>query len=253
MLGIIGGSGVYEITDLADSVEVKTVSTEYGSVDVSILEIDSKKVAFISRHQLGHKTPPHMINYKANIQALKNCGVNQIIATSAVGSINLEMPPGTFVLVDDFLDFTVLRDRTFYDNEVRHIDMSEPYCPRLRELILSCSDEKETIIDHGTYVCTEGPRFETSAEIKMFQIVGGDVVGMTGLPEVVLAREKEICYQTICIVSNFGTSISENKLTFEEVAEIMEEKKEALLTLLHNIILKLDEDFECDCLNALSD
>jgi 5'-methylthioadenosine phosphorylase len=250
LLGIIGGSGVYEITELADSKEDITVDTEYGSVVVTMLNIESKKVAFISRHHKGHKTPPHMINYKANIQALANCGVDQIISTNAVGSINMEMPPGSIVLPDDFLDFTVLRDRTFYDNEVHHIDMSEPYCPRLREAILE-NGEDEKIIPHGTYVCTEGPRFETPAEIKMFKIIGGDLVGMTGLSEAVLAREKGICYETICVVSNFGTSISPDKLSFEEVAEIMEEKKHALLGLIHRTILSLDDDYDCDCHHAL--
>lgn len=251
MIGIIGGSGVYEISNIADSIEEKTVDTEYGSVEVSILDINSKKVAFIARHQKGHKTPPHMINYKANIQALKNCGVNQIIATSAVGSMNLDMPPGTFVLVDDFLDFTVLREKTFFDDEIHHMDMSQPYCSRLRDIILSCADDNESIIDHGTYVCTEGPRFETVSEIKMFKLLGGDVVGMTGLPEVVLAREKEMCYQTICIVSNYATSISEDLLTFDEVKDIMDKKNEALLNIIKSIILNLDDDFDCFCLNAL--
>ncbi len=251
MLGIIGGSGVYELSDIADAVEKKTVETEYGSVEVSILNIESKKVAFISRHLEGHKIPPHMINYKANIQALKNLGVTQIISTSAVGSINLDMAPGSFVLVNNFLDFTVLRDKTFFDDEVHHLDMSEPYCPRLREIICSCMDDKESIFDNGTYICTEGPRFETPAEIKMFQLFEGDVVGMTGLPEVVFAREKEMCYQTICLVTNFGTSISENILTHDEVAEMMDVKKDVLLTLLHKVILKLDDNFVCFCLHAL--
>lgn len=249
MLGIIGGSGVYEITEFADSIEEKIVNTEYGSVEVSLLNIKSKKIAFISRHHKGHKTPPHMINYKANIQALKDCGVDQIISTNAVGSANLKMPPGSIVLVDDFLDFTVLRERTFFDNEVVHIDMSEPYCPRLRHAIEE--NALNPIINHGTYVCTEGPRFETPAEIKMFKKIGGDVIGMTGLPEAVLAREKGICYETICVVTNYATSISPNKLTFEEVEEIMSLKKEELLGLIYRTICSLDDDYDCDCHHSI--
>ena len=251
MLGIIGGSGVEEITELADSVEEKTVNTEYGFVNVSFLKIKSKDVVFIPRHHKGHTTPPHKINYKANIKALKDCGVDQIISTNAVGSINMQMPPGSIVLADDFLDFTVLRDRTFFDNQVVHIDMSEPYCPRLRKAIFDNQSQDSPVIPHGTYVCTEGPRFETPAEIKMFKIIGGDIVGMTGLPEAVLAREMGICYETICVVSNFGTSISQTKLTFEEVGEIMAQKKDDLLALIYRTILSLDDDYDCDCHHAV--
>ena len=129
--------------------------------------------------------------------------------------------------------------------------MSEPYCPRLRKAIFDNQSQDSPVIPHGTYVCTEGPRFETPAEIKMFKIIGGDIVGMTGLPEAVLAREMGICYETICVVSNFGTSISPTKLTFEEVGEIMAQKKEDLLALIYRTILSLDDDYDCDCHHAV--
>lgn len=251
MIGIIGGSGVYEITALADKLEEKTINTEYGDVKLSILDIEDKKAAFLPRHSSNHSIPPHKINFKANIEALKLVGVNQIISTSSVGSLSTDLSPGTFVLPDDFLDFTVLRDRTFYDDEVVHLDFSSPYCPRLREIISKSSSEP--IINGGTYVCTEGPRFETGAEIKMFQTIGGDLVGMTGLPEVVFAREKEMCYATICLVSNYATSISKTKLTFDEVVDIMAEKNELLLDLILNTIKSLDLEFDCNCLHALED
>ncbi|MBX7076106.1 MAG: S-methyl-5'-thioadenosine phosphorylase [Methanobacteriaceae archaeon] len=249
MIGIIGGTGVYDIANKADNEEKKIVKTEYGAnPEVSILEIEGKKVAFLPRHSAGHSHPPHMINFKANISALKKLGVNQIIATNSVGSLNLDIGPGSIVAVDDFLDFTVLRDKTFYDNKVVHVDVTEPYCNRLREKIISNGD----VVPYGTYVCTEGPRFETPAEIKMFQKFGGDVVGMTGLPEVVLAREKEICYSSICIVSNYGSGISPNKLNMDEVLEIMEKKNSELIKLIYNTIKDLDENFDCDCLHALN-
>lgn len=254
MIGIIGGSGVYEITDMADSVEMKTVDTEYGSVEVSLLDIDGKTVAFLPRHSAGHSCPPHKINFKANIMALKTLGVSQIMATNAVGSLDLDIGPGSIVIPDDFLDFTVHRDRTFYDNQVIHIDMSEPYCNRLRNALLSNSDcVKGGLVDGGTHVCTEGPRFETPAEIKMFKIIGGTIVGMTTLPEAVLAREKEMCYASIAIVSNYCTSISPTKLGVEEIFEIMEIKKEELISLLFNTIKDLPEDYDCDCHHALGD
>ena len=140
MIGIIGGSGVYEITQKADAVEKKVVETDYGEVEVSILDIFSKRVAFIPRHASGHSIPPHKINFRANIDALKNVGVTQIIATNSVGSMNLEMPPGSFVIPDDFLDFSQDRKKTFYEDKVVHIDVTEPYCPSLRDILAKSGD-----------------------------------------------------------------------------------------------------------------
>lgn len=246
MIGIIGGSGVYEITHKADNVEKKLVKTDYGEVEVSILDIFSKKVAFIARHAEGHSIPPHKINFRANIDALKNVGVTQIIATNSVGSMNLEMPPGSFVIPDDFLDFSQNRPNTFYEDVVVHVDVTTPYCPTLRDMLAECGE----VILGGTYVCTEGPRFETPAEIKMFKMLGGDLVGMTGLPEVVLAREREMCYNSICIVSNFASGISENNLTIDEVFEMVKEKEAELLELIYSFIRNA-EDKDCECRHAL--
>lgn len=247
MIGIIGGSGVYEITQKADSVETKLVKTDYGDVEVSILDIFSKKVAFIPRHASGHSIPPHKINFRANIDALKQVGVTQIIATNSVGSMNLEMPPGAFVIPNDFLDFSNDRKKTFYEDKVVHIDVTEPYCPTLRDILAKSGD----VILGGTYVCTEGPRFETPAEIKMFKMLGGDLVGMTGLPEVTLAREREICYNSICIVSNYASGISENELTIDEVFEMVKEKESELLELLYNFIKNANDSVDCGCHHAL--
>ena len=254
MIGIIGGSGVEEIGELADSIEKKTVDTEYGSVQVSLLTIGDETVAFLPRHSEGHTCPPHKINFKANIMALKDLGVNQIIATNAVGSLDLDIGPGSIVLPDDFIDFTVNRDKTFYDDKVVHIDMTEPFCNRLRGVILSNSQSVNgPVVDGGTIVCVEGPRFETPAEIKMFSILGGTIVGMTTLPEAVLAREKEICYAPIAVVSNYSTSISPTKLTMEEVYEIMDQKKGELIDLLFNTIKGLSKECDCDCHHVLDD
>lgn len=248
MIGIIGGSGVYEITQKADNIDEKLVKTDYGEVNVSILDIFNKKVAFIPRHASGHSIPPHKINFRANIDALKNVGVNQIIATNSVGSMNLDMAPGSFVIPDDFLDFTENRDKTYYENQVVHVDVTEPYCNRLRDVIASCGD----VITGGTYICTQGPRFETPAEIKMFNMLGGDLVGMTGVPEVSLARERAICYNSICIVSNYASGISKDNLTIDEVFEMVKAKEEELLDLIYEIIKKLDDDFDCPCQHALN-
>ena len=245
MIGIIGGSGVYEITEKADNCEEKLVKTDYGDVTVSILDIFSKKVAFIPRHASGHSIPPHKINFRANIDALKNVGVSKIIATNSVGSMNTDMPPGS--IPDDFLDFSQDRKKTFYEDKVVHIDVTEPYCPQLRDVLAKSGD----VILGGTYVCTEGPRFETPAEIKMFKMLGGDLVGMTGVPEVILAREREICYNSICIVSNYASGISEEELTIDEVFEMVAQKEGELLELIYNFIKNVDDSEECSCNHAL--
>ena len=247
LIGIIGGSGVYEITERADSCTQKLVRTDYGEVEVSILRIFDKDVAFIPRHAAGHSIPPHKINFRANIDALKNVGVTKIIATNSVGSMNPEMPPGSFVIPDDFLDFSQDRVKTFYEDNVVHIDVTEPYCPDLRDVLAKSGE----VILGGTYVCTEGPRFETPAEIRMFRMLGGDLVGMTGVPEVTLAREREICYNSICIVSNYASGISEMELTIDEVFEMVAQKEGELLELIYDFIRNVDDGAECACNHAL--
>ena len=247
MIGIIGGSGVYEITHKADKCVEELVKTDYGEVKVSILDIFEKKVAFLPRHASGHSIPPHKLNYRANIDALKKIGVTKIIATNSVGSMNLEMPPGAFVIPDDFLDFSQNRAKTFFEDKVVHIDVTEAYCSYLRDVL----NESGDVILGGTYVCTEGPRFETPAEIRMFKMLGGDLVGMTGLPEVTLAREREMCYNSICIVSNYASGISENNLTIDEVFEMVAQKELDLLELIYNFIKNVDDSLDCSCNHAL--
>jgi 5'-methylthioadenosine phosphorylase len=247
LIGIIGGSGVYEITQKADSCTKKLVQTDYGDVEVSLLEMFGKKVAFIPRHASGHSIPPHKINFRANIDALKNVGVTKIIATNSVGSMNEDMPPGSFVIPDDFLDFSQDRVKTFYEDKVVHIDVTEAYCPSLRDVLAQSGE----VILGGTYVCTEGPRFETPAEIRMFKMLGGDLVGMTGVPEVTLAREREICYNSICIVSNYASGISPDELTIDEVFEMVAKKEPELLELIYNFIRNVDDGADCMCNHAL--
>ena len=247
MIGIIGGSGVYEITQKADSCEEKLVKTDYGEVKVSLLEIFSKKVAFIPRHAQGHSIPPHKINFRANIDALKSVGVTKIIATNSVGSMTENMAPGSFVIPNDFLDFSQNRAKTYFEDKVVHIDVTEPYCPYLRDVLAESGD----VTLGGTYVCTEGPRFETPAEIKMFKMLGGDLVGMTGLPEVTLARERQMCYNSICIVSNYASGISDQELTIDEVFEMVAQKETELLELIYNFIRNIDETKDCTCNHAL--
>ena len=248
MIGIIGGTGIYEIVEMGEEVDKKVIETPYGkSPEISIFKLHGKKVAFMPRHAKGHANPPHMINYRANIHAMKQIGVERIIATNAVGSLKLAVRPGDFMVPHDFLDFTKVREFTFYDTKTVHIDITEPYCHNLRDILISSGK----VIQKGVYVCTEGPRFETAAEIKMFKQLGGSVVGMTGIPEAILARELEICYASICMVSNYAASISKAKLTINEVFDIIEGKKEDLIKLIYNTISKISTERECPCKYAL--
>lgn len=253
MMGIIGGTGVYRIVERGDLKEKKVLNTPYGeSPPISIFVLEDQEVAFLPRHKEGHDLPPHMINYQANIYALKKLGVDGILATNAVGSLNESLKPGELLIPDDFLDFTRARPFTFYDDRAVHVDVTQPYCPQLRETLISHGKKVDgRVVDGGVYVCAEGPRFETPAEIRMFRQIGGAVVGMTGLPEVVLARELEMCYATICMVSNYAASVSSEKVTIDEVFEVVEEKKKELTELIHDTILNITSDRNCQCSHAL--
>lgn len=256
-IAMIGGTGVYDPAIL-DNVYEAEVKTPYGDVRYTAGEYAGRKIAFLPRHGSKHSIPPHLINYRANIWALKKIGVTNIIATTAVGSLNLSMKPGDFVLVDQFLDFTNSRVSTFYEGGARgvvHLDVTEPYCPRLRKTIKAAADAQDIAVhDAGVYVCTEGPRFETPAEVKMFNMLGGDLVGMTNVPEVVLANEAEMCYATVSMVTNFAAGISAEALTHAEVLETMAANGDKMKKLIMGTIEKIELDHRtCGCPNALAE
>jgi 5'-methylthioadenosine phosphorylase len=249
-LAIIGGTGVYDPRILAD-IREESVSTPYGDVNLRVGTYEGEEVAFLPRHGAKHSVPPHLINYRANIWALKMIGVERVIATTAVGSLNKAMKPGDFVLIDQFLDFTKYRAATFFEGGemgVVHTDFTEPYCPECRA-VLSRAAKSIGITAHegGCYVCTEGPRFETPAEIRMFATFGGDLVGMTNVPEVVLAREAGLCYATVSMVTNFAAGISPQALTHEEVLEVMAENAENLKRLVMGTLRAIPVERGCTC------
>ena len=223
-IAIIGGTGIYSPEALQGFAE-KFIDTPYGQALCNIGELAGNQVVFITRHGVGHKTAPHKVNYRANIWALKSLGTEEIFATTAVGSLNPEMKAGHFVVCSNVLDFTKSRINTFYDTPERgvvHVDFSYPYCPCVRERVIRCL-EKMNITFHkeGVYVATEGPRFESAAEIKAYAMLGGDLVGMTNMPECILAREAEMCYSTCSIVTNMAAGISPTPLSHMEVVEAM--------------------------------
>ena len=257
-IAIIGGTGIYD-PEALEGFENIQITTPYGQVSCNTGLMYGNKITFITRHGLGHKTPPHKVNYRANIWALKSLGVEEIFATTAVGSLNMEMKAGHFVICDQILDFTKSRINTFYDTPERgvaHVDFSYPYCPVLRDKVAECL-EKTDIIFHcnGTYVCAEGPRFETAAEIKMFKILGGDIVGMTNVPESVLAREAEMCYVNVSIVTNMAAGISPTPLSHNEVVEAMGKSVKNMNTLI-DAFIKNNEPARvtsCNCSTAMKE
>ncbi|MCL0081071.1 S-methyl-5'-thioadenosine phosphorylase [Peptococcaceae bacterium] len=254
MLAIIGGTGVYNPDLLANERDI-SVSTPYGDITVKSGDYQGQQIIFMNRHGAGHSVPPHLVNYRANIAGLKKLGVKNILATAAVGSLNPEMKPGDFVLVDQFLDFTKCRQHTFFEGGeqgVVHVDVTDPYCPQLRRSLAQSAGKLNLPVHQGgVYVTTEGPRYETPAEIKMYRQFGGDLVGMTGVPEVVLAREAAICYAVICMVTNQAAGISPTPLTHQEVLDIMAQNAENMRSLLLTTIAGLTPDQQCACQSAV--
>lgn len=255
-LAIIGGTGVYDPALLSNT-KTTSIKTPYGQAVYTSGIFMDKEIIFMTRHGANHTIPPHKINYRANIYALKMLDVVAIVATTAVGSLNPDMKPGEMVLVDQLLDFTKLREHTFYDGSplpVAHVDLTEPYCGTLRKIVAEAAKkEKLPLHKKGTYVCTEGPRFETAGEIKMYAQLGGDVVGMTNAPECPLAREAEIAYTTVSLVTNFAAGISPQNLTHSEVVEAMEKNSEQLKKLLRSVMTTFDPAFDSPALHAMAE
>ncbi len=246
MFGLITGSGFYDIPDLVDR-SVEAVDTPFGGpVSVTTGTWRDHPVCFIARHGSDHSIPPHAINYRANIAALKTVGATSILATAVSGSLQSTMPPGALVLIDDVLNFTSGRDDTFFDGSGRpivtgaapvksvvHTDVSTPYDPALRALVLqAASDEGIALVDGAVYCTADGPRFETPAEIRMMGILGGDLVGMTSYPEVILAVEAGLPYASIGVVSNMAAGISEEPLSADDIMELIDEVAEPLHRLI---------------------
>jgi 5'-methylthioadenosine phosphorylase len=206
VLGVIGGSGIYDLPGL-EKVRQKTIKSPWGepSAPLRIGEIAGTRVVFLSRHDKGHRLSPSDINYRANIDVLKRAGVTDLVSLSACGSYKEELPPGTFVLVDQFVDRTFNRQSSFFGTGcVAHVSMAHPVSPLLQDRIAAAARlEGIKVVRGGTYVCMEGPQFSTYAESLTYKGLGYSVVGMTNLPEAKLAREAELCYATVAMVTDF--------------------------------------------------
>jgi 5'-methylthioadenosine phosphorylase len=251
-IAVIGGTG---FKNLFQTSEQLRVGTPYGiAPPLSIRKMGDKEAVFLPRHGPDHAVPPHKINYRANMYALYEMGVQRIIAINAVGAINGDFKPGDIVFPHDFVDFTKSRCMTFYDEApVTHVDFSQPYCPELRKTLIEKARKIGfPVQDKAVLVCTEGPRFESPAEIGMFRRLGCDVVGMTGIPEAVLARELEMCYAALCFVSNMAAGVQEHLTPFEvtKISEQIMPKLEQVLTETISA-LPLQRQGSCPCANAL--
>lgn len=255
-LGVIGGSGFY---NLLDNPGLQKIETPYGipSAKIACGEIAGRKVAFLPRHGYDHDLPPSKINYKANLWALKSIGVEKIIAVTACGSLQKNVKRGDFVVIDQFVDRTRHRDDTFFSGPVTtHISSAFPYCPDLSKIAYKVGTSlKIKIHPAGTLVVIEGPRFSTCAESQWFTKMGWDIVNMTGYPEATLARELELCYSSIGLVTDYDVGIvAREKLppvTTIEVFKVFKENNEKALKLVMEMIKKMPDRRKCECRKAL--
>jgi 5'-methylthioadenosine phosphorylase len=253
-IGIFGGSGFYSFLDNVKQVEVET---PFGppSAPISLGEVEGESVAFLPRHGLKHQLPPHMINYRANVWALKEIGVERIIGPCAAGSLQKGVEPGHFVVSDQLVDRTTGRKDTFYDGpETTHISYADPYCPELRELAVKTGkNENIEVHERGTVVTIQGPRFSTRAESKWFQDAGWEVINMTQYPEAYLARELEICYVNIALITDYDVGVAgeTDAVSHEEVVKVFTANNEKLRRVLFGLVPQIPEARSCPCATAL--
>lgn len=254
-IAVIGGSGFYSF--LSDAQEVP-VSTPFGdpSDPVTIGEVAGRRVAFLPRHGRDHRFAPHQVNYRANLWALRALGARQVLGPCAVGSLRAEVAPGTVVVPDQVVDRTWGRPQTIYDGAggpVVHLPFADPYCPRGREAVVrSRGSGPLTVVDGGTLVVINGPRFSTRAESRWHAAAGWSLVGMTGMPEASVARELALCYTSVALVTDLDAGVEAGEgVTHEEVMAVFGQNVEHLKTLLTEVIASMPTDDACACQHAL--
>ncbi|HEA47370.1 MAG TPA: S-methyl-5'-thioadenosine phosphorylase [bacterium] len=254
-IGVIGGTGLYDIKGLEEIKEAK-LSTPFGKPSDTIItgNLEGKRVAFLPRHAKGHRIMPTELNNKANIYALKSLGVEWIIAFSAVGSMKEEIRPQDFLIPDQLFDRTKTRVPTFFGKGiVAHISFADPYCPLLSKIIYDTgTDLGYRIHKDGTYLCIEGPQFSTRAESRIYRSWGVEVIGMTNLPEVKLAREAEICYSTIALVTDYDVWHVTEEVNVKTVMKNLEANALKAKELIKAVIPRIPDKRECPCATALA-
>jgi 5'-methylthioadenosine phosphorylase len=252
-IGVIGGSGFYEF--LTDAEEV-TVETPFGEPSEPVLvgEVAGRRVAFLPRHGRDHRFPPHKIPFRANLWALRAVGVRRIVAPSAVGSLTASYGPGTLVIPDQLVDRTIGRSQTFYDEQAVHVPFADPYCPSVRAHAVAAARKNGWVpASSGTLVVIDGPRFSTRAESRWYAAQGWTLIGMTGHPEAVLARELALCYTTLALVTDTDAGVEEGDgVTQAEVFEVFGKNMSRLRDLVAKTIAALPAEREDDlCAHAL--
>ena len=248
-IGVLCG---HQMPRLMKKPERITVDTPYGDVVMLCSTIGDHDIFFIQRHGEQENIPPHLVNYRGIIHALSCCNVSSVFSIGTVGSMKSSIQPGDFVLPHDFIDITKSRKVTFYDQQRVHVDMSEPFCPSLRKLLMdSCAQMQDlTMHDNGVYLVTEGPRLETAAEIQFYSKVA-DIVGMTLAPEVILAREKGMCFASLCVVCNMAAGMQKH-LPASEIALIYSKQEPILSQVVQQTIASLGKKQPCSCSENVS-
>ena len=258
MLGIIGGSGVYNIDGLQNTRWVKAASS-FGepSDEILIGELNGQPIAFLPRHRRGHRLPPSGINFRANIDALKRLGVTDIISVSAVGSLREHLMPGMFVIVDQFIDRTFAREKSFFGNGlVAHVSMAHPVCHRLGDHVFAAAQQAGIPVSRGgTYLVMEGPQFSSLAESELYRSWNCDVIGMTNMPEAKLAREAEVCYATVAMVTDYDCwHPNHDDVTVDGIIKVLTENADKARSLVKSVAPRVHGDAkacECGCRSAL--
>jgi 5'-methylthioadenosine phosphorylase len=258
VLGIIGGSGVYDIEGLSNK-HWERIQSPFGAASDELLfgELDGQQMVFLPRHGRGHKIPPSEINFRANIDALKRAGVTDVISVSAVGSLREHLAPGTFVIVDQFIDRTLARNKSFFGSGlVAHVSMAHPVCKRLGDHIEAAAQEAGiSAMRGGTYLVMEGPQFSTLAESELYRTWGCDVIGMTNMPEAKLAREAELCYATVAMVTDYDCwHPNHDDVTVDQIIKVLLANADKARTLVKRAAPRIAADTkacECGCRSAL--
>jgi 5'-methylthioadenosine phosphorylase len=250
-IGFIGGTGLYDSIMLSKISKIK-IETEYGdpSDAFNVGTINGKRIAFLARHGKGHRIPPHELNFKANIRGFEKIGVKRIVSCCAVGSLKENFKPGDIVIPDQFIDWKK-KMTTFYNTgDVTHVSLADPFCPEIREaLIITCKDFGIRYHDRGTYICIEGPRYSTRAESKMFRNFA-DIIGMTGVPEAILARERQICLAILATVTDYDVW-ADKSVSTEDVVKTMKENEEKVRQIIKEVAKNIPEKRSCACKDAL--
>ena len=258
VVGILGGSGVYEIDGLTSS-QWKSIQSPFGEPSDELLhgDLDGQEIVFLPRHGRGHKIPPSHVNYRSNIDCLKRAGVTELISVSAVGSLREELAPGAFVIIDQFIDRTVAREKSFFGPGcVAHVSMAKPVCNVLGDCLeIAATNADMEYVRGGTYLAMEGPQFSSFAESQLYRSWNCDVVGMTNMPEAKLAREAELCYASVGMVTDYDCwRIGHDAVTVEQVVKVLLQNASLARTLVKAVTPLINAEpslSTCSCKTAL--